>query len=159
MWILHFLIPDSFLNNVVNGVLILGVVMCIIAFALENKLLKMLPPTMGFNALQLKIFQALSIFVLLAGVYFKGGYGTEMSWRAKLNEVEAKLKIAEANSNRVTERIVYQTKEKIVYVKQHTTQISGEITANQSAIDANCILSPIAVKIYNKSVNGPEEKK
>jgi hypothetical protein len=143
---------------VVNGVIILGGVMVVIAFFLENKLLNLLPPNMAFNALQLKLFQALSVVVLLAGVYFKGGYGTEMEWRKRVADVEAKLKVAEAKSNIVTEKIIIQTKEKIVYVKQYTASVSSEINSNLTEIDKYPI-SPEAVRIYNKSVNGPEEKK
>ena len=157
MWILH-LIPDSFLNIIVNFVILLGIVMIIISFFFENQLLKILPPNIAINPIQQKLFQALSVAVLLTGVYWKGGYGTEMKWRARVAEVEAKLKIAEAQSAKVTEKIVTVTKEKIVYINKHTASVSTEISTNEDEINKGSVLTPLAVKIYNEAVSGPNEE-
>ena len=110
MWVLHFL-PDAFLAFIVNAILIIGVVSTFISFVILNRLLMMFPPLANYY----RIAQVVSIIILLAGVYFKGGYSTEMLWRERVAEVEAKLKEAEAKSaevNTVIEtKIVNRVKE------------------------------------------------
>jgi 4-hydroxyphenylpyruvate dioxygenase-like putative hemolysin len=58
-------------------------------------------------------FKVLGIALLVAGVYFRGGYGVEMAWRERVAEVEAKLKVAEEQSAkenvRIQERVVKKT--------------------------------------------------
>ncbi len=54
--------------------------------------------------------QILGVILLTVGVYWKGGYSTEMEWRERVAEVEAKVKVAEAKAAKanvvVQEKIV-----------------------------------------------------
>ena len=101
MWMLQF-IPDSFLLLVVNGILITGAVLTFLSFFIINKVLRWFPPLAGW----LNVLQIVSIALLLAGVYFKGSYQTEAEWRAKVAEVETKLKSAEEISKKENVKIV-----------------------------------------------------
>ena len=85
MWLLH-LLPDSFLIYVINGICIAGAVATILGFFLGWV------PFVDRWKLPL---QLLGIALLVAGVYFKGGYSTEMEWRARVAEVEKKVAVAE----------------------------------------------------------------
>lgn len=108
MWMLHFL-PDGFLEFVVNAVLLLGVVSCVLTFFVLNRLMRMFPVLANYHL----IMQVVSVLILSAGLYFKGGYSTEMMWRERVAEVEARLKIAEEESKKVNtviqEKIVNRT--------------------------------------------------
>lgn len=105
---LHFL-PDGFLEFVVNAVLLLGVVSCVLTFFVLNRLMRMFPVLANYHL----IMQVVSVLILSAGLYFKGGYSTEMMWRERVAEVEARLKIAEEESKKVNtviqEKIVNRT--------------------------------------------------
>ena len=108
MWLLHFL-PDGFLEFIVNAVLLLGVVSCVLSFFVLNRLMRMFPMLANYHL----IMQVASVLILSAGLYFKGGYSTEMMWRERVAEVEAKLKLAEEESKKVNtviqEKIVNRT--------------------------------------------------
>ena len=108
MWLLHFL-PDGFLEFIVNAVLLLGMISCVLSFFVLNRLLRMFPMLANYHL----IMQVASVLILSAGLYFKGGYSTEMMWRERVAEVEAKLKLAEEESKKVNtviqEKIVNRT--------------------------------------------------
>ncbi len=73
----------------------------------------MFPPLASYY----RIAQVVSIIILLAGVYFKGGYSTEMIWRERVAEVEAKLKEAEAKSAEVNTVIETKIVNKVKEIK------------------------------------------
>ena len=108
MFILH-LLPDGFLEFIVNAVLLLGVVSCVLSFFVLNRFMSMFPMLANYRL----IMQVASVLILSAGLYFKGGYSTEMMWRERVAEVEAKLKLAEEESKKVNtviqEKIVNRT--------------------------------------------------
>jgi hypothetical protein len=50
--------------------------------------------------------QVLGIALLVAGVYWRGGYAIEMEWRERVAKVEAKVVAAEAQSKETNTKIV-----------------------------------------------------
>ena len=142
MWILHFL-PDSFLIWVINGICAAGAVATVLGFFLG-----WVP---GIRNWKLPL-QLLGIALLVAGVYFKGGYSTEMEWRARVAEVEAKVKVAEAKAAKAN--IVVQEKivTKVVKIKEKAKVITERIEQNKEAINAECKLSDEAIAAYNASI-------
>jgi len=109
MWLLSFL-PDSFLLYVVNGILVVGAVSSFLAFFVLHKILNKFPALAPYHLL----FQVVSAVLLVAGIYFKGGYGVEMEWREKVAEMQQKVADAEAKANAnnvvVQEKVVEKTK-------------------------------------------------
>lgn len=109
MWILSFL-PDSFLLFIVNSILVVGVVSFILFFFVINKILRWFP---GLSSYYVAL-QVASAILLVLGIYLKGGYSVEMTWRERVTELEQKLKVAEEKSqqvNKVVEtKVVTQTK-------------------------------------------------
>jgi hypothetical protein len=103
MWILHFL-PDSVILWFCNILLLTGLVLVIAGFFAHR-----IPLVWQYQL----PFKVLGIALLVAGVYFRGGYGVEMAWRERVAEVEAKLKVAEEQSAkenvRIQERVVKKT--------------------------------------------------
>lgn len=142
MWILNF-IPDEFLLLVVDMVLFIGIASTIFSFFLIG----WVP---GVNRYKSPI-QVLSVIVLVAGVYFKGGYAIEEEWRAKVRDLEAKLQETESKSKEVNMIIETKVVEKVKIVKQNVDVIKKEIEIQRVEIDKECKLTPKAKEIHNKA--------
>ena len=147
MWLLHFL-PDSFLIYVINGICIAGGISTVLGFFLGWI------PFVDKWKLPL---QLLGIALLVAGVYFKGGYSTEMEWRARVAEVEKKVAIAEAKAKQANTQVQTKIVTKIVKIKEKQQVIKERIQQNKAVINAECKLSDEAISIYNSSIT--KEKK
>jgi hypothetical protein len=106
MWLLHFL-PDSFILFIVYAVLAAGGVLTAVSY-----LIKWIP---GISTYKLPMRLA-GIFLLICGVYFYGGYSTEMQWRTRVREMEEKVAAAEAQSKETNTEIVtkFVTKTQII---------------------------------------------
>jgi len=142
MWLLHFL-PDSFLIWVINGICIAGAVATVLGFFLG-----WVP---GIRNWKLPL-QLLGIALLVAGVYFKGGYSTEMEWRARVAEVEKKVAVAEAKAKQANTKVQEKIVTKIVKIKEKAKVITERIEVNKEAINAECKLSDEAIAAYNASI-------
>lgn len=138
MWILSFL-PDTLLMYLVNIILIAGVVSFILAFFVLHKILNKIPGLSKY----VTVIQIVSAVLLTAGIYFKGGYSTEILWRDRVKELEAKVAAAESEAKK--ENIVIQ--EKIVKQKEY---IKGKTEYITQYIDK------IETKEIIKEVQGPE---
>ena len=151
MWILH-LLPDSFLIYVINGICVAGLVATVLGFFLGWV------PFVGRWKLPL---QLLGIALLVAGVYFKGGYSTEMEWRARVAEVEKKVAVAEAKAKKANAQVQTKIVTKIVKIKEKAEVAKENIRRNREKINAECKLSDEAISAYNFSITKtkPEEKK
>ena len=142
MWILH-LLPDSFLIYVINGICIAGLVATVLGFFLGWV------PFVGRWKLPL---QLLGIALLVAGVYFKGGYSTEMEWRARVAEVEAKVKVAEAKAKKANAQVQTKIFTKIVKIHDKANTVKETIRRNKEKINAECKLSDEAISAYNSNI-------
>ena len=144
MWLLHFL-PDSILALIVHLIVVLGIAGTLLGLFLQN--IK--------GILQYRIpLKIISTMLLLLGIYFEGGYSTEMVWRARVEEVEGKLAIAEAKSQQVNTVIQEKVVEKIKVVKQRVIVNHDVIKTHKEIINAECTIPPVALKIYNTAVEG-----
>jgi xanthine/uracil permease len=157
MWMLQF-IPDSFLLMVVNGILISGAVLTFLSFFIINRILRWFPPL----AVWLNLLQIISIATLLAGVYFKGSYQTESEWRAKVAEVEAKVKAAEEISKKENVKIVTKvvTKTQIVRTRGENIikYVDREIVKYDSkfAPGGACEIPKEFIKAHNDAAEAPK---
>jgi hypothetical protein len=142
MWILH-LLPDSFLIYVINGICVAGLVATVLGFFLGWV------PFVGRWKLPL---QLLGIALLVAGVYFKGGYSTEMEWRARVAEVEAKVKVAEAKAKKANAQVQTKIVTKIVKIHDKANTVKETIRRNKEKINAECKLSDEAISAYNSNI-------
>ena len=96
MWILHFL-PDALILWICNTVLLAGILLTTLAF-----FIKRIPI---INQYRIPA-QVLGIALLVAGVYWRGGYSIEMEWRERVAAVEAQVAAAEAASKETNTKIV-----------------------------------------------------
>ena len=148
MWVLHFL-PDSF---------ILYVVYCLMAAGAAGIILSYVIKSIPFLNIYRIPIQILSIVLFCAGVYWYGGYDTEMQWRARVAEMEAKVKESEERAPVITKEIVTKYKDKVVVVKQGIEIVKKEIEVKREIINEGCKLNPTAVEMYNKGITGPQEE-
>ncbi len=152
MFILH-LLPDSILEFIVNAVLILGILLTILSFFVLNKLLRLVPALANYHT----IIQIISVIILAAGLYFKGGYVTEMMWREEVKKVQAELDKAK---NKAAE-VVVQVEEKVVFrdrvVKERgetlIQYVDREIVKKEEVVKyiENCPVPVEIIDIHNQA--------
>ena len=145
MWILH-LLPDSLIAWIVNIILIAGAVTTVAGF-----FVKFIP---FVNTYRIPV-QILGILLLTVGVYFQGGYSTEMAWRERVREVEAKVAEAEKKSQETNVEVVtkFVTRTQVVREKGKdiVNYIDREVVKNQEVIRfvENCPIPEIIVNTHN----------
>ena len=113
-WMLS-LIPDAVLNWVYWAIIIAG-----ITGVLAGWLGKWIP----FYGNYVKILQPVGIVLLVLGVWLRGGYDTEMAWRAKVAEAEARVAAAEQKSQETNTVIEQKVVEKTKVIKGKTEYIT-----------------------------------
>jgi len=147
MFLLHFL-PDSFLHTIINLVLFAGLGLTVVGFFLVG----WIPGLRNYKSL----IQIIGVVLLVAGIYWKGGYGVEMEWRAKVAELEAKVKAAEAQSAKVNTVIQEKVVTKIKHVKDTQVKIQKEIVEKERVINGECVVPEEFVNILNKAAEKPQ---
>ena len=145
MWILH-LLPDALIAWIVNIVLIAGAVVTVAGF-----FVRFIP---FVNTYRIPV-QIAGILLLTVGVYFEGGYTTEMAWRERVREVEAKLQVAEKRSaevnTEIVTRVVTQTKLVTQRGEDIIKYVDREVVRNQEVIKfvENCPIPEIIIETHN----------
>jgi hypothetical protein len=135
MWILH-LLPDSLIAVIVNTILIAGAVVTAAGF-----FVKFVPFVNTYRT----AVQIAGVLLLTTGVYFEGGYSTEMAWRERVREVEAKVAEAQQKSEETNVEVVtkFVTRTQIVREKGRdiVKYIDREVVKNQEVIQfvENCL--------------------
>ena len=140
MWILSF-VPDSFLIWVINAILIAGIAGTVAGF-----FLKFVPFINRYST----IFQLVGVVLLVAGVYFKGSYSTEMHWRGKVDEMTAQIDRIKAESSKASKQVVYKYIERTKVVKEKNNAIRTQVTKYiTKEADANCTIPGSAVVLHD----------
>ena len=109
------LIPDAVLNWAYWAIIIAGV-----TGVLAGWLGKWIP----FYGNYVKILQPVGIVLLVLGVWLRGGYDVEMSWREKVAEAEARVAAAEQKSQETNTVIQEKVVEKTKVIKGKTEYIT-----------------------------------
>ena len=138
-------VPDSLLIWIVNTILIAGAVGSFFAFFLLHRVVRWFPALAPYHLL----FQIVSAVLLVAGIYFKGGYDTEAGWREKLRIAEEKARIAEVQAAEANKKIQTKIVEKVKIVKENTVVYRDRIKEVEKLIDKECKIAPEAVDIHN----------
>ena len=140
MWILSF-VPDSFLIWVINAILIAGIAGTVAGF-----FLKFVPFINRYST----IFQLVGVVLLVAGVYFKGSYSTEMHWRGKVDEMTAQIDRIKAESSKASKQVVYKYIERTKVVKEKNNAIRTQVTKYiTKEADANCTIPGSVVVLHD----------
>jgi hypothetical protein len=156
MWILH-LLPDAFIEWIVNIILIAGALTTVSGF-----FVRFVP---FVNTYRTPV-QIAGIFLLTIGVYFKGGYSTEMAWRERVREVEEKVNAAEKLSATTNTQIItkFVTKTKVIREQGQdiVNYIDREVVRNQEVVKfvENCPIPSVIIATHNAAaLNQPVEGK
>jgi hypothetical protein len=96
----------------------------IIAIGLTGVLAGWVGKFIPFYGNYVKILQPIGIILLVLGVWLRGGYDVEMSWRAKVADVEAKIAVAEQKSQETNTVIEQKVVEKTKVIKGKTEYIT-----------------------------------
>jgi hypothetical protein len=152
MWILHFL-PDALILWICNIVLLAGILLTATAFFIRR-----IPV---INQYRIPA-QVLGIALLVAGVYWRGGYAIEMEWRERVAEVEARVAAAEAKSAEENVKIVTKvvTKTQVIRTRGETITkyIDREIVKydEKFAKGGMCEIPQEFIKAHNSAAEAPK---
>jgi hypothetical protein len=149
MWLLSFL-PDSLLMYIINGVLVVGAVSFFLSFFVLHRILNKFPALAPYHL----VIQIISVVLLVSGIYFKGGYSTEMMWRERVKEVEAKVAAAEAKSKETNTVIQTQYRDKVKTVKEVQIVVQERIVKEAVQMDSECKVDANAISILNQAAGG-----
>ena len=142
MWFLSF-IPDWILQWAIHGLVILGLVLTFI-----GSLVRFIPVIQPYAL----VGRQLGIVLLVIGVFFEGGYATEMSYRARIAEMQAKIKEAEVKSAKANEKLAAEVNKNKELIKEKVNRNAKDIEAKREAINAECKLSDNAWVLYNRAI-------
>ena len=146
MWQLGWmfsLIPDSLFVWIYYIMLTAGLV-----FYVASKLVAWIP-MMGQYKLPAEL---VGVVLLVVGAYFYGGYGVQSAWLARVAELEAKVKAAEEQSQKVNTVIQERVVTKIKVVKENVyvnREIIKEVAGKQ--LDSSCSLPKSTVSLHDSA--------
>lgn len=146
MWLLHFL-PDSFIQFIVHTILLVGIVGTFLSFFVINKILRAFP----FLSHYVNIAQLVSAVALIAGVYFEGGYSTEMQWRERVREMEAKVAKAEVESKQANAELEKKSTERVRVIQGKQIIVKQYIDREVAKYNESCIIPQVFVNAHNQS--------
>ena len=141
MWLLH-LLPTSLILWIVNIAMIAGLAGILISY-----FIRFIP----FINIYRTPIQIISIIVFCSGIYWYGGYTTEMLWRDEVAKMEAKVAESEEKSKKVNKVIQKVYVDRVKIVKQDVVVIQEKIKEVSNVIDRDCKVSPEAVNLLNQA--------
>jgi hypothetical protein len=144
-WMLS-LIPDAILN---------WVYWLIIAAGLTGLFSGWLGKFVPFYGKYVQFLKPIGIVLLVLGVWLRGGYDTEMIWRAKVAEAQAKVEKAEAESKEFNTKLEAKIKEKQKVRVEYYNTVKERIVKETQVIDAECKVAPEAIKDLNDAAKNP----
>lgn len=147
-WILS-LIPDAVLNWIYWLIIFTG---------LTGLFAGWLGRFIPFYGKYVEILKPVGVVLLVLGVWLRGGYDTEMAWRDKVKQVEAKVAIAEAESKDANNKLVDERKKKQKVRKEYITTVKERIVEKQTQIDAKCELDSSVPQILNDAAKNATKK-
>jgi uncharacterized protein (UPF0332 family) len=140
---------------IVNTVLIVGMISFFLAFFVLHKILNKIPMLSKYALM----FQIISAVLLAAGIYFKGGYTTEMIWRERVKEVEAKVTEVEQISQELNAKLEEERKKKQKVKVEYYNTVKTQIKEVEKVINGKCEIDPKVNELVNKAATNPEKAK
>lgn len=154
MWMLS-IVPDSLLLYIINTVLLVGAVGSFLSFFLLHKILNKFPALAPYHLLM----QIVSAVLLVSGIYLKGGYGVEMSWRERVKEAESKVAAVEEQSRELNKQLEEERKRKQQVKVEYYTTVKTQIKEVEKLINSDCRIDPKVNELINKAATNPEKAK
>jgi hypothetical protein len=149
MWILS-LLPDALLYFAIVAILFSGIAMFAFSFFLN-----LFPAAKPYRL----AIQATGSILAIMGVYLFGSYSTEMKWRERVRELEAKVAIADQQSKDSNEKLKTVYVDRVKVVKDTKIVIQEKIINEAAKMDVKCEVIPEAITIVNDAAKSPKAKK
>ena len=155
MWILHFL-PDGLILWATNILLAVGIVAALASLFVHRI------PFLWQYQLPVKVA---AILLLVAGVYLRGGYATEMAWRERVHEMELQVKQYEELADDLNKKLAEAEKNKITYVQGRVQIVKQYIDREVKVYDGQfgpggtCEFPQQFIRAHNDSAAKPQEAK
>ena len=146
-WMLS-LIPDAVLNWIYWAIIFAG---------LTGLAAGWLGRWIPFYGNYVRFLKPLGVALLVLGVWLRGGYDTEMAWRAKVADVQAKVEAAEAAAVLANRGIEEERKKKQKVRVEYYATVKERIVEKQVEIDAKCELDPAVPKLHNDAAKNPNK--
>ena len=143
------IIPDAILNWVYWAIIAVGLTGMFAGWF--GKFIPMYGKYVG-------ILKPIGIVLVVLGVWLRGGYDTEMAWRAKVEEAQAKVAKAEAASQEVNTKLEAERKKKAKVRTEYITTVKERIVKETQVIDAECKVAPEAISILNDAAKNSIKK-
>lgn len=153
MFLLNF-IPDALLLWVVNAVLLAGIIGTVVAFFF-GFFIRFIPWIIPHRM----ILQIVSLILLIAGVYFKGGVGVEMEWRERVQKAQEAVKVAEQKAKEANLALEIEKKKKQQVITQNKVVVQEKIVEKEKIINAECKVPKEALEILNEAAKNAGAKK
>ena len=146
MWLLH-LLPESLILIIVYALMGLGALGIILGF-----FIRFIP---WVNIYRTPI-QIVSIILFCSGVYWYGGYTTEMLWREEVARLEEKVAEAEKKSAKTNTVIKKVYVDRVKIVKRDVVVVQEKIREVEKLIDKDCRVAPEAIQLLNEAARPPK---
>jgi hypothetical protein len=151
MWILQ-LLPDALIVWFCNILLLVGLVLTVTGFFIHK---------FPFLYQYQLPFRVIGIALLVLGVYFRGGYAVEQTWRDRVAEVQAQLKVAEEQSAKENARIETRVVTKTEYITRRGQDIVQYVDREIVKYDAKfaaggtCEIPQEFITAHNRAAEAP----
>jgi len=146
MWLLS-LLPDSLLYFAIVVILFSGIAMFAFSFFLN-----LFPAAKPYRL----AIQATGSILAISGVYFFGAYSTEMKWRERVRELEAKVAVAEQQSKETNTAIQKVYVDRVKVVTDTKIVVQEKIIKEAAKMDVKCEVIPEAITIINDAAKSPK---
>lgn len=140
MWLLTSLLPDWLITYFVHIVFAVGVVSTFAASIVAK-----IPFISNYG----RLVQPIGMVILVVGIFLEGSWWNERSWQEKIKELQAKVKIAEQQSEETNVKLDEALKQKSKVIKEKQIVIQEKIKEVQVKVNADCKIAPEAVQIIN----------
>ena len=127
-------------------------ILCLVSFLGKAILKYAFPPLAKY----ISLLQFLSIFLIVLGVFFEGSYATEMSWRARVEEMEKKVAEAEEKSKKLNTVVDTKVVTKTKVIREKGQLVRQYIDREVTKYDSQCVIPKEFVKAHNDSAEAPK---
>jgi hypothetical protein len=140
MWILQ-LLPDAVILWFCNILLLIGLVLTVAGFFIHR-----LPFLYQYQL----PFKVIGIALLALGVYFRGGYAVEAEWRERVAELEAQLKTAQEQSEKVNTVIQQKVVTRTQVIREKGDAIIQRVEV-MVPVESACPVPKEAIDVHNEA--------
>jgi hypothetical protein len=105
------------------------------------------------------LLKTVGALVFVLGMFGEGYFFNESVWQNKVAEAQAKIKLAEQQSEEANNALEAERQKKQQVVVEYRDRVKTEIQVQKEYIDKECTLTDSAIDLYKKSLSGPVESK